>query len=69
MWIWKNYAILQQVNIKPETVTDTDPSQNVCLNPCDNDPFNTLRPRQNGQHFPDDIFKCIFLNENVLISP
>ena len=30
--------------------------------------FNTLRPRQNGRHFPDDIFKCIFLNENVLIS-
>ena len=28
--------------------------------------FNTLRPRQNGRHFPDDIFKCIFLNGNVL---
>ena len=27
--------------------------------------FNTLRPRQNGCHFPDDIFKWIFLNENV----
>ena len=30
--------------------------------------INTLRPRQNGRHFPDDIFKCIFLNENVWIS-
>ena len=30
--------------------------------------FNTLRPRQDGRHFPDDIFKCIFLNENVWIS-
>ena len=30
--------------------------------------LNTLRPRQNGCHFPDDIFKCIFLNENVKIS-
>ena len=30
--------------------------------------FNTLRPRQNGRHFPDDIFKCLFLNENVRIS-
>ena len=29
--------------------------------------INTLRLRQNGRHFPDDIFKCIFLNENVLI--
>ena len=30
--------------------------------------FNILRPRQNGRHFPDDIFTCIFLNENVRIS-
>ena len=30
--------------------------------------FNTLRPRLNRGHFADDIFKCIFLNENVLIS-
>ena len=29
--------------------------------------FNTLRPRQNGRHFADDIFKCIFLNENIWI--
>ena len=29
--------------------------------------FNTLRPRQNGRQFADDIFKCIFLNENVWI--
>ena len=27
--------------------------------------LNTLRPRQDGRHFPDDIFKRIFLNENV----
>ena len=30
--------------------------------------FNTLRPRQNGRHFPDDIFKWIFANENAWIS-
>ena len=30
--------------------------------------INTLRPRQNGRHFTDDIFKHIFLNENVSIS-
>ena len=29
--------------------------------------LNTLRTRQNGRHFADDIFKCIFLNENVWI--
>ena len=27
--------------------------------------FNTFRARQNGRHFPDDIFKAIFLNENI----
>ena len=31
-------------------------------------PKETLRPRQNCRHFTDDIFKCIFLNKNVLIS-
>ena len=29
--------------------------------------INTLRPTQNGRHFPDDIFNCIFLNENIWI--
>ena len=29
--------------------------------------FNTLRPRQNGRQFPDDICKRIFLNQNVRI--
>ena len=29
---------------------------------------NTLRPRQNGRRFPEDIFKCIFLNESIWIS-
>ena len=29
--------------------------------------INILRPRQNGRYFPDDIFKCIFLNENIWI--
>ena len=29
--------------------------------------INTLRPRENGRHFADDMFKCIFLNENVWI--
>ena len=31
--------------------------------------FHTsIWPRQNGRQFPDDIFKCIFLTENVIIS-
>ena len=30
--------------------------------------IKTLRPIQNGHHFPDDISNCMFLNENVWIS-
>ena len=30
--------------------------------------LNILRPRQNGRHFADDIFKSIFLNENAWIT-
>ena len=29
---------------------------------------NTLRPRQNWRHLAGDIFKCIFLNENIWIT-
>ena len=31
------------------------------------DCINSLRPRQNGRLFADDVIKCIFLNENVRI--
>ena len=30
--------------------------------------INTMRPRQNGRHFANDIFKCIFEDENVWIA-
>ena len=30
--------------------------------------INTLRPKHNGRHFPDDILRNIFLNENIWIS-
>ena len=30
--------------------------------------INSLRPRQNGRHFADDIFKSILLNENIWMS-
>ena len=30
--------------------------------------LNTLRPRQDARHFADDIFKCVFLNEDIWIS-
>ena len=35
----------------------------------DNSPgLNTLRPRQNSRHSPNDIFKCIFINIRMLIK-
>ena len=30
-------------------------------------PHNTLRLRQNGQHYADDTFKCFLLDENIWI--
>ena len=39
----------------------TENKRNLDLN------FNTLRPRLNGQHFENDIFKSIFFNENAAI--
>ena len=46
---------------------DTEGDEMLELN-CGTGVLNTLRPRRNRRHFADDIFKCIFLNENVLIS-
>ena len=33
----------------------------------DSNEVNTLRPRHNGLHFAEDIFKCNFFNENTWI--
>ena len=38
------------------------------MDECIHRTLNTLRPRQNGRLFADDVFKCIFLNENAWIS-
>ena len=46
------------------SVTGTSQYYHHNVNAC----VNSLGPRQNGRHFPDDIFKCIFFNENVWIS-
>ena len=44
------------------------PADSVSLSKYEEHWVDTLRPRQNGCHFPDDIFRCIFLNENVQIT-
>ena len=28
---------------------------------------NSFPPEQNGRHFPDDIFRCLFMNEKFCI--
>ena len=46
------------------------PGKEACFGPyidIDINEFNTLRPRQTGRHFPDDIFRSVFLNENCCI--
>ena len=47
-------------------VSEGHPKYNTstCYTPAGDRAVNTLRPRQDGRHFPDDIFICIFLNEN-----
>ena len=45
-------------------ICDVPKAGNCCCCIC----LNTLRPRQNGRHFADDIFKCISWNENARIS-
>ena len=42
---------------------DLDP-----MNTGDNMSSKASLPGQNGRHFPDDIFKCIFLNEKFFVS-
>ena len=64
-WSWKYDYQANSLKI----YTSVDASCITCPSTC---PlltmFYTLRPRQNGRHFPDDIFKCIFLTEDVWIS-
>ena len=40
----------------------------VCIRRSSSGPLNTLRPRQNIRQNPNNIFKGILLNENVVIS-
>ena len=51
---------------RPRSITETNDNAVLLLN--GQEWVNILRPRQNGRHFPDDIIKCILLNENELIS-
>ena len=54
-----------------DKIVDIENNFQLILNPwirLIHDTVNTLRLRQNGRHFPGNIFQCIFLNEDVWIS-
>ena len=56
---WLHLSLqVDNINIKPFATCVKN--FNVCS-------LNTLRLRQNGRHFPDVSFKCIFLNESAWI--
>ena len=57
-WFDGSYVMMCHLRY-PDNFTYTD---------CHTDSTNILKPRQNGRHFPDDIFKYIFLNANWSIS-
>ena len=59
--LWKKWSSYVRVKGLSSVMKETvDLFQHFTL-------LNTLRTRQNGRHFADDIFKCIFFNENVWI--
>ena len=62
----KNFTALYKVIIR--LVISINPVSHRHTHPCQScTAINTSRPRLNGHHFQDDIFRCIFLNENVWI--
>ena len=59
---------LQEENAFKKCSMDGRGLKSDCATTWDWGYLNSLRPRQNEQHFADDIFKRIFVNENVWIS-
>ena len=63
--VWKMAAILSRPQcVKLHAMLPSSHYQDDCVST-----LNSLRPRLNRRPFADDIFKCIFLNENEWISP
>ena len=72
LWWWCNnlilHWILQQSHPRPWVILRIKGKFWLCGIDQDKGWDNTLRSWQHGRHFADDTFKCIFLNENVIIS-
>ena len=77
---WKSYLFQWAIFSMSEIIFFGTSNQiwlkEICANECSNKPnscwnhgpANTLRQRRNGQHFANNIFKCIFFNENVSLT-
>ena len=61
---WLHYSFMLVKSLQCLSCGQNVINCQLCITLC----FNTLKQRQNDRHFPDDIFKCIFLNENVYTS-
>ena len=62
---WQQRTAMACVKLWPDWIIIFIQNQHIFLQDLDCKLINTLRPRQNGRHFADDILKFIFLNENV----
>ena len=66
--MYRAYPVYTTVGLQmPRCSTNHHLVQGICGNDYIDSLINTLRQRQDGRHFADDIFKCIFLNENAWI--
>ena len=72
IWAWSSIADLSEIIINPHLAESQMPltpslDDESLWNFARSMAVTTLRLRQNGCHFADNILKCIFLNENVWI--
>ena len=66
-WWWVECILYKAIGLSRPTIRVYWVDSDVHLALGVRTTLNTLRLRQNGRHFADDNFKCIFLNENVWI--
>ena len=64
----RGYCVISILSQKLKAPEESRSHNNATSQDSYTNALNSLRQRQNSRHFPDDIFKCVFLNENVWIS-
>ena len=68
LYIWIIEWLIQKYQPEEFAVFEQLLCQLLCPYVMHETMLNSLRPRQNRRHFADDIFKCIFFNEDIRIS-